>query len=173
MEGLTEKKGKIIYCTNSRCGKKWEVNLRCYMRDVETHEWIPIKEYADLMFREEEVVPIKHDFDDFIAEEEQVFLISGEITLYNEHQYPKLRKIGEGRLLLTDKGLVFIIKHNGEVIRYPFERIRGRSTEKNYIFQIVLVCLRKDGYTGFDVSRFEMLNESCLKWELYYDYVRK
>ena len=41
----------------------------------------------------------------------------------------------------------------------------GRSTEKNYIFQI--------GTRDKQIARFEMPKESCLKWELYYDHVRK
>jgi hypothetical protein len=31
----------------------------------------------------------------------------------------------------------------------------------------------KDGRVKLDIGRFEMMNESCLKWELYYDHLRQ
>ena len=167
LEGLIEKRGETLFCT--QCGTEWEVNLSCFMRAVGTQEWQPIKEYADLMFREEEIVVLEHDFADHLEDGERVFLQSGEIAFYHERHYPKLKKLDDGRLLLTERGLLFLRKSNGESIRYPFENIRGRSTEKNFIFQIVA----SDGTGRFTIGRFEMPHESCLKWELYYDYIRK
>jgi len=181
LEGLVENKGKTLIC--SACGKEWEVNLHCYMKEVGTVSWKPIKEYADLMFREDEIVPLEHDFGNYLEDGEQVFLQSGEVMLYHEPKYPKLKlkKIDNGKLLLTDRGLVFIKKSDTRSIRYPFENIRGRSTEKNFIFQILFLILTEngspnvleDGRVKLDIGRFKMLNESCLKWELFYDFVRK
>jgi len=178
LEGLAEKDGTILSCAS--CGSEWEVNIHCRMRKRGTDTWKSIKEYADLMFREDEIVPLDHASDDHLEDGEQVFLRSGEITLYHEPRYPKLKKIGRGTLLLTDRGLVFFNKSDGTAIRYPFENIRGKSTEKNFIFQIVFPLfaedgtplIAEDGYAKLDIGRFEMLNESCLKWELYYDFVR-
>lgn len=181
LEGLVENKGKTLMC--SACGKEWEINLHCYMKEIGTDFWKPIKEYADLMFREDEIVPLKHDFGSFLEDGEQVYLHSGEVTLYHEPRYPKLKlkKIDSGKLLLTDRALLFIKKSDNRSIRYPFANTRGRSTEKNFIFQIVFPVLKedgspevmKDGRVKLDIGRFEMMNESCLKWELYYDHVRQ
>ena len=121
------------------------------------------------MFKEKEIVALEHDFTDYLEDREQVFLQSDEIALYNERCYPKLKKLDEGRLLLTDRGLLFIKQSDCKSIRYHFENIRGRSTEKNFIFQIVAT----DDTGKFIIGRFEMPHESCLKWELYYDYIRK
>jgi len=162
VEGLIERNGNELVCT--QCCKEWEVNLLCQMREVGTEVWKPIKEYADLMVRGEEVVPIQPDTTTFIEENEQVYLQSGVITLYHEPRYPRLKKVDDGRLHLTDRGLVFVKKSNGESIKYPFKEIRGRSTEKNYIFQI--------GTKERQIARFEMPHESCLKWEIYYDLIK-
>ncbi len=153
------------------------------MREIGCEEWVPIKVYSDLMFRKEEIVPLQHNFRDILDKGEHVFLISGEITHYHEPNYPKLKlkKIDNGKLLLTNKGLVFIKKRDAECIKYPFEIIRGRSTEKNFIFQIVYRILSENDTlihsvncpAKKDLGRFVMRNESCLKWELYFDQVLK
>ena len=163
MEGLVENGGDTLVC--SQCGKQWEVDLYCVMREAGSDPWKPIKEYADLMFREEETIPVEHDFGDHLENGEQVYLQSGDITLYDEPEYPKLRKIGDGELLLTNRGLVFIKKSDEKSFKYSFEKIRGWSVEKNFIFQI--------GMKDKEICRFEMHRESCLKWELYFEYVRK
>jgi len=166
LEGLVETKGTYLDCIS--CGRKWEVNLQCCMREVGSDTWKPIKEYGDLMFRDDEIAPLEHDFGTHLEDKEQVYLQSGYISLYYEPKFPKLKKIDDGRLLLTDRGLIFVKKSGGESIRYRFEYIRGRSTEKNFIFQIVVI----DDAGRFDIGRFEMPGESCLKWELYFDHVR-
>ncbi len=163
LEGLVERKGNAMTCT--QCGMQWEVNLHCHMRETGTDAWKPIKEYADLMIREEEIVPLAHDTGIPLEDNEQVYLQSGEIALYYQPKYPKLKKVDDGRLYLTDRGLVFVKKGDSKSVRYRFEDILGRSTEKNYIFQI--------GTRDKQIARFEMPKESCLKWELYYDHVRK
>ncbi len=171
IEGLTEISSKILSCT--QCNKEWEVNLHCNMREIGKNSWKPIKEYADLMFKEEEIVPIEHSFVDCLENDEQVFLLSDVISLYQEPRYPKLKKIDEGNLLLTDKGLLFIKKSDRRSIKYSFENISGRSTIKNLIFQIWFFWnMMEDEYSSPTIARFEMLNESCLKWELFYDFVR-
>ncbi len=135
------------------------------MREAGSDLWKPIKEYADLMFREEEIIPIEYDFGDHLEDGEQVYLQSRRITLYYQPRYPKLRKIDDGLLLLTNRGLVFIKKSDERNFRYSFEKIRGWSVEKNFIFQI--------GMKDKEICRFEMQHESSLKWEFYFDYVRK
>jgi hypothetical protein len=162
IEGLSERKGNKLVCT--QCGREWEVNLLCHMRELGADTWKPVKEYADLMVREEEVVPIEPDTTSFIEDGEQVYLQSGDITLYNEPRYPKLKKVDDGRLYLTDRGLVFVKKSDGASISYPFKEIRGRSAVKNYIFQVY----KKE----WQLARFEIPHESCLKWEIYYDLIR-
>jgi len=161
IDALMEKDGKYIAC--SQCGKEWEVNLDCYMRETNDQNWRPIKEYSDLMFRESEVTPLPQDVKMPTVSDKTVFLQSGIITLYHEPKYPKLEKVGQGRLILTDKGLVFVRENSETAITYRFENIRGRSTERNTIFQIVM---------DHDIARFEMTSESCYKWEVYYDYIR-
>jgi 1-acyl-sn-glycerol-3-phosphate acyltransferase len=163
LEGLIEKGGDTLVC--SQCGKQWEVNLNCMIREVGSDSWKPIKEYADLMFREEEIFPVEYDIGDHLENGEQVYLQSGEITLYDQPRYPRLRKIDNGKLLLTNRGLVFIKKSDEKSFRYSFEKIRGSSVEKNYIFQV--------GMNNKKIGRFEMQRESCPKWEYYFDYVRK
>jgi len=163
LEGLIEMEGTLLSC--NACGRKWKVTLDCRMKQEGSDSWKPIKEYADSMFRANEIIPLDNDFGTYLKDNEQVYLQSGEITLYHEPDYPKLKKIDDGILLLSDRGLIFIKKSDGNSIRYRFEDIRGRSTEKNSIFQIV----KKDD----DLGRFEMPHESCLKWELYYDFIRK
>ena len=79
----------------------------------------------------------------------------------NEARFPKLKKVAYGNLYLTDRGLVFVKKGDGNYIRYRFQEIRGRSSEKSNIFQIV----PDDGH----LERFKMNKESCLKWEVYFD----
>ena len=95
---------------------------------------------------------------------ETVYLQSKTTTLYNEPRYPRLKKIGTGTLELTSRGLRFDIHKTGDIRFFKFEDIRGRSTERNTFFQIVL---------DDDIARFEMKNESCYKWETVYDYIRK
>jgi 1-acyl-sn-glycerol-3-phosphate acyltransferase len=167
IEGLVEKNGDELLC--SACGRQWEVNLQCHMREKGTDSWKLIIEYADLMVREDEIVPIEPYTDSFLEEDEKVYLQSGDIELYYEPKYPKLKKLADGRLILTNRGLVFVRSDDGSSIRYPFDSIRGRSTEKNYIFQIGL----KIGEKKDEIARFEMPHESCLKWETYYDIVEK
>ncbi len=157
LEGLEEINGDTIACRG--CGKTWEVNLHCHMREP-GGTWRPIKEFADLMFRKDEIVPIETSRDTG----ETVYLQSKATTLYNEPRYPRLKKIGTGTLELTSRGLRFVIRKTGEIRFFKFEDIRGRSTERNTFFQIVL---------DDDIARFEMKSESCYKWETFYDYVRK
>jgi 1-acyl-sn-glycerol-3-phosphate acyltransferase len=176
LEGLREIDGRHIGCGS--CGRSWEVDLDCRMRET-GGQWRAVKEYADLMFRPEEVTPLAPEELTRMVSlpgmdtptertrpgERQVFLVSGAVTLYHEPAYPKLEKRGTGRLFLTDQGLVFLMqKIPGEEIFYPFQDILGRSTERNFVFQIVL---------AEDIARFEMRGESCYKWEKYYDEVRK
>lgn len=162
IEALSEKDGHYLVCNS--CRREWDVNLHCYMRERGFSSWRPIKEYADLMFREEEVKPIKEGFIHHSLSGEKVYLQSGLINLYHEPLYPLLEKVASGRLALTGKGLTFVSQGEGKVFNYRFEDIRGRSTELNTIFQIIL---------DHDIARFEMLHESCYKWEIMYDYVRK
>ncbi len=162
MEALSEKDGIYLLCT--RCGREWEVNLHCYMREEGTAGWRPIKEFADLMFREDEIKPLSEGFIHRSIAREKVYLQSGTITLYHEPSYPLLEKVAEGKLALTEKGLTFVSHDSGKEFTYRFEDIRGRSTERNMIFQIIL---------DEDTARFEMLNESCYKWEIIYDHIRK
>jgi 1-acyl-sn-glycerol-3-phosphate acyltransferase len=161
LESLVEKDGTTLSCSN--CSRVWEVNLHCHMRE-KGHTWRPIKEYADQMFRKEEITPLENDFERYLERDERVYLQSGTISLYNQPCYPKLKKIDDGNLILTEKGLTFIKKSDGNALRYRFENIRGKSTEKNMIFQIVIDA---------SIARFEMVNESCYKWEIFYDYIRK
>jgi hypothetical protein len=72
--------------------------------------------------------------------------------------------VGDGILYLTDKRLIFYNTNDNSQISYHFENIRGRSTERNNIFQLVL----ED-----DIARFIMQEESCYKWEVIYNYIRK
>ena len=163
LEGLVEKNGNSLKCI--ACGSEWEVNLHCQMRERGNGSWKPIKEYANLMVQEVEFVPLAHERGTFLEEDEQVYLQSGEITMYHQPKYPKLKKVDDGSLYLTDRDLVFVKRGDGKPIRYRFEEIRGMSTEKNFIFQI--------GTKDRQIARFEMPKESCLKWEIYYDYVLK
>ena len=170
MEGLVEKNGNELHC--SACGKEWEVDLSCSMREKGTSSWKPIKEFADLMVREEEIVPITPYTDTFLEKNEQVYLQSGDIELFYEPKYPKLKKLADGRLYLTNRGLVFVRSGDGSCIRYPFEKIQGRSTEKNFIFQIGIKPDKEDEEKKNEIARFEMPNESCLKWEIFFDLVK-
>jgi len=160
IEALEEKEGKFLACSN--CGMEWEVNLACYMREKGSDTWHPIKEYSDTMFRDAEIVPMKPDIEHPALASETVYLLSKIVIFFHEPQYPKLEEAGKGRLFLTDTGLLFINSSDVKVFR--FEEIRGRSTEQNTFFQIVL---------NEDIARFEMQEESCYKWELYYDFIRK
>jgi 1-acyl-sn-glycerol-3-phosphate acyltransferase len=179
IDALAEMDGRRIGC--SSCGKVWEVNLLCFIREEGGQEWRAIKEYSDLMFREDEVVPLSQPGCPGLLARERVYLRSGPVTLYHEPLYPKIEKVGKGTLFLTDRRLVFAPQ--GESARGPgpasgrgaelqasgaksftFEQIRGRSTEKNIFFQVVL---------DTDIARFQMHEESCYKWELFYDFVRK
>jgi len=160
IEALEEREGKFLVC--SSCGMTWEVNLACYMREKGSDTWQPIKKYSDTMFRDAEIVPIKPDIQYPALAGETIYLSSKIVTFFHEPQYPKLKKTGKGRLFLTDTGLLFINSSDVKVFR--FEDIRGRSTEQNTFFQVVL---------NEDIARFEMQEESCYKWELYYDFIRK
>jgi 1-acyl-sn-glycerol-3-phosphate acyltransferase len=167
VEGLVEKKGTFLTC--NACGIEWEVNLQCWMRELGTDTWKPIKEYANLMVREEEIVPIESDTAAFFGDNEKVYLQSWDITLYHQPKYPKLKKVAEGRLYLSERGLAFTENSNDMIHRYPFQDIQGRSTEKNFIFQL---GTRDKNTGGIKIARFEMPNESCLKWEIIYTCVR-
>jgi len=173
LEGLQERNGNELVCT--QCGKEWDVNLHCNIREQGANVWKPIKEYADLMVREEEIVPIDHGFDDYLENEEQVFLQSGKAVLYQQLKYPRFNKIESGKLLLTDRGLLFISKTGGKSIRYSFTNLHGRSIIDNTIFQIKYWFNPGLVMDGGDINPhtiwFEMRGESCLKWEIYYDYV--
>ena len=165
MEGLREVNGTILVCT--RCGMEWEVNLRCLMREKGSQEWKAVKEYADQMFDEGEIhllTPQDKSVEGELDTGEKLFLISKEVVLLHEPFYPKLERVGSGVLSLTNKRLFFICRENKKIYSYPFTKIRGRSTERNSIFQIVL---------NDDIARFEMPYESCYKWELIYNHVRK
>lgn len=157
LESLRERGGDRLAC--AACSREWTVSLDCCMREGDGGEWRAVKEHADAMFREEEVVP-------FDPGDPRVpgpaYLRSRTVTLYHEPRYPRLEKMGPGRLFLTDEGLVFA-PERGETRSYPFQSIRGRSTELNTVFQVVL---------DEDIARFEMPEESCYKWELFYDHVR-
>jgi 1-acyl-sn-glycerol-3-phosphate acyltransferase len=161
IEGLAEKDGISIRC--SSCGKEWEASLQCAMRERGSRTWRAIKEYADLMFRAEEIVPIPDPGCPGLAAGERVFLASRRVTLFHEPRFPKLERVGGGRLFLTDGRLVFVPGNGAEARSFRFDAILGRSTEKNTFFQIVL----RD-----DIARFQMNEESCYKWEIVYDYVR-
>ena len=167
MESLIEKNGDELLCTV--CGRQWEVNLECHMREKGSDSWKKVITYADLMVREDEIIPIDADTNSFLEKDEKVFLQSGDIELYYEPEYPKLKKLADGRLYLTNKGLVFVRSDDQSSIRYPFEKIVGRSTEKNFIFQIGFKNLEKKD----EIARFEMPHESCLKWEIYFDLISK
>ena len=153
-----------IECTS--CGQKWEVNLNCFMRREGENEWAAIKEYSNMMFRENEIIPIEVKEKLPLTEDEKIYLKSKKVELYHEPYYPKLEKVSDGKLYLTSKRLLFCIdgSENPEFISYPFSDIRGSSTERNYIFQIVL---------DNDIARFEMMEESCYKWEIIYRYIRR
>ena len=170
MEGLVEKNGEELCC--SACGKEWEVDLSCSMREKGASSWKSIKEFSDLMVREEEVVPITPHTDTFLEKGEQVYLQSGDIELFYEPKYPKLKKLADGRLYLSNRGLVFVRSDNGSSIRYPFDKIQGRSTEKNFIFQIGNKVDKEGEEKNNRIARFVMPNESCLKWEILFDLVK-
>ena len=116
------------------------------------------------MFREEEVIQLSNDNGLELSPDEKIYMRSKLVTLLHEPEYPKLEKQGEGVLFLTDRRLLFDNKQNGEVLSYPFEVIRGRSTERNSIFQIIL----ED-----DIARFIMPEESVYKWGVLYDFIRR
>ena len=162
IDALKEIDGKYVVC--QYCGAKWEVNLRCFMRREGENEWRAIKEYADMMFREEEIIPINPAVEVKLENGEKVFLESKEVILYHEPYYPKLERVGKGKLLMTDRRLIFKCDENSKIYSYPFEKIRGRSTELNNVFQIIL---------DDDIGRFVMNEESPYKWEIIYDYIRK
>lgn len=162
IDALTEKDGSHIVC--SHCGIEWEVNLHCFMKKKGANSWKPIKEYSDKTFRKEEIVPLDLDPPFSPGIDEHIYLKSNQVILYNEPRYPKLKKVDSGTLYLTSSRLIFVPFHKNEQYSYLFQDIRGRSTEQNFIFQIVL---------DDTIGRFEMPYESCYKWEVVYDYVRK
>jgi 1-acyl-sn-glycerol-3-phosphate acyltransferase len=167
LEALVEKDGKHIEC--SLCKNEWEVNLNCYMQRKGEYEWRAVKNYADLMFNENEILPyspalLDNHIQDILEPEENIYLISKEVILYQQPHYPKLKKLGNGSLYLTNQRIIFVRKSDCKPLSYKFSEISGRSTEKNTFFQIFL-------YTG--LARFKMLNESCYKWEIMYDFIRK
>ena len=161
IDALREIDSRHIKCMH--CGKTWEVNLNCFMREDDKDEWKAIKEFSDQMFKEEEIVPIEVDEKLPLNEGEKIYLKSKKVSLYHEPYYPKLEKVSDGTLFLTSRRLIFL-QDDGKVLSYNFSDIRGNSTERNYIFQIVL---------DDDIARFEMRNESCYKWEIFYRYIRK
>jgi 1-acyl-sn-glycerol-3-phosphate acyltransferase len=161
IDALVEKKGKHVMC--SFCNKEWEVDLRCYMREPGTEDWRAIKEYSDTMFKEDEIVPLTGTNPEGAEPEEKIYLKSKSVTLSHEPFYPELEEIGNGTLYLTEKRLLFLKEDDNSSFSYSFEKIRGRSTEVNTVFQIVL---------DDDIARFEMTQESCYKWEIIYDHVR-
>ncbi len=156
IDALREIDSRHIKCMH--CGKTWEVNLNCFMREDDKDEWKAIKEFSDQMFKEEEIVPIEVDEKLPLNEGEKIYLKSKKVSLYHEPYYPKLEKVSDGTLFLTSRRLIFL-QDDGKVLSYNFSDIRGNSTERNYIFQIVL---------DDDIARFEMRNESCYKWEIFY-----
>lgn len=161
IDALREIDSRHIKCMH--CGKTWEVNLNCFMRECDKDEWKAVKEFSDRMFKEEEIVPIEVDEKLPLNEGEKIYLKSKKVSLYHEPYYPKLEKVSDGTLFLTSRRLIFL-EDDGKVLSYNFSDIRGNSTERNYIFQIVL---------DDDIARFEMRNESCYKWEILYRYIRK
>jgi 1-acyl-sn-glycerol-3-phosphate acyltransferase len=166
LESLIERNDTTILCTN--CGKQWKVNLHCFMRECGENEWRAIKKYADRMFDAQEIVSLNNEeleksIRDELAPVEKVYLRSKSVMLFHEPLYPKLEKVGDGVLYLTNSRLIFLMNGHEKIRSYGFEHIRGRSTERNTFFQIVL---------DEDIARFEMHNESCYKWEIIYDYVR-
>jgi hypothetical protein len=177
LEGLSEKKGGILSC--KKCGREWDVNLHFFMREIGTDTWKPVKEYADLMFREEEIVPTDNGFGDHLEDKEHVFLVSGENTVHIYFKYKKYRKIEKtietGRLLLTNFGFIFIKKSDSGCIRYPLENIRSCFIVNNSILHIEYWLNPWAGEDGGDLHPhhewFEMKDESCLKWQLYYDFL--
>jgi 1-acyl-sn-glycerol-3-phosphate acyltransferase len=165
IEALREERGTFLTC--SGCGAQWEVNLHCFMRATGTEEWKAVKEYADRMFDERELLPVVPENEKVECELEQgekLFLSSKQVILFNEPRYPHLKRLDTGTLHLTDRRLLFVSGEKDEARSYPYEHIRGRSTERNTIFQIVL---------DEDIARFQMPFESCYKWELIYDHVRR
>jgi 1-acyl-sn-glycerol-3-phosphate acyltransferase len=163
IDALKEKNGRTVCCTE--CNAKWEVNLHCFMREKEQEQWVAVKQYCDSMFQEEEISPIENDSPLLdLAPDEQIFLRSRRVLLMHEPEYPRLEKEGDGILFCTDRRLIFENKDTGTLKYFPFESIRGRSTERNNIFQLIL----ED-----DIARFIMPEESCYKWEVVYDHIRR
>ncbi|MFW6137926.1 MAG: lysophospholipid acyltransferase family protein [Spirochaetota bacterium] len=167
IDALTEKDRYHIFCT--LCGKIWEVSLSCYMREHNRDSWVAVKEYSDRMLKPEEIVPLQEDAGNLhpdleLEQNEDVYLKSKKVTLFNQPRYPKLNRISRGTLYLTNRRLFFLPDEKSGLYSYPFKDIRGRSTERNYIFQIIL---------DHDIARFEMPGESCYKWEVVYDHLRK
>ena len=162
IDALSESDGRFLRC--SECGKRYEVDLRCSMREEGDEKWRAVKEYSDTMFREEEIIPLANERELELAPDEQIYLRSKRVELLHEPVYPNLEKEGDGILYLTDRRLIFENEENGAVTPYPFELIRGRSTERNNIFQVIM---------EEDIARFIMSEESCYKWEVVYDHIRR
>jgi len=162
VDALRESDGRALRC--SECGKRYEVDLRCNMREEKDGKWRTVKEYSDTMFREEEMIPLANERDLDLLPDEQIYLHSKRVELLHEPVYPNLEKEGDGILYLTDRRLIFENEENGAVTPYPFELIRGRSTERNNIFQVIM---------EEDIARFIMSEESCYKWEVVYDHIRR
>ena len=162
VDALRESDGRALRC--SECGKRYEVDLRCNMREEKDGKWRTVKEYSDTMFREEEMIPLANERDLDLLPDEQIYLRSKRVELLHEPVYPNLEKEGDGILYLTDRRLIFENEENGAVTPYPFELIRGRSTERNNIFQVIM---------EEDIARFIMSEESCYKWEVVYDHIRR
>ena len=148
----------------AECGKRYEVDLRCNMREEGNGTWRAVKEYSDMMFREEEITPLVNERELELTQDEQIYLRSKRVELLHEPVYPNLEKEGDGILYLTDRRLIFENEDSGDITSYTFELIRGRSTERNNIFQVIL----ED-----DIARFIMSKESCYKWEVVYDHIRR
>lgn len=162
IDALREKDGRFLCC--AECGKRYEVDLRCNMREEGNGTWRAVKEYSDMMFREEEITPLVNERELELTQDEQIYLRSKRVELLHEPVYPNLEKEGDGILYLTDRRLIFENEDSGDITSYTFELIRGRSTERNNIFQVIL----ED-----DIARFIMSKESCYKWEVVYDHIRR
>lgn len=162
IDALFEKDGNHICCTH--CRKEWEVNFRCSMREKGQSDWKAIKEYSDSLFKEEEVIPLLNDSGVPLMQKEKIYLKSKRVVLYHQPFYPKLKKVGKGVLYLTNRRLFFIQEKKAAPLSYMMESILGRSTERNNIFQLILEN---------DLARFELPHESCYKWEIMYDSLRR
>ncbi|MBN2325471.1 MAG: 1-acyl-sn-glycerol-3-phosphate acyltransferase [Spirochaetes bacterium] len=161
-DALVERDGHTIYC--SACKKEWEADLHCRLKEKPNGTWRALKEYSDAMFDEAEIIPIENSSGLTLELNEEIYLRSKRVTLLHEPEYPGLEVLGTGILFLTDRRLVFMDQKKHTTLSFRFDEIRGRSTERNNIFQLVLEN---------DIARFIMDEESCYKWEVVYDHIRR